>query len=268
MATIDVDPALSAYEALAPFYNAYTADYGHERWLGNLESRAVDLGLDGNELLDVACGTGHSFLPLLARGYEVTACDISPSMAERAAAAAAELGGADVRVADMRELPRLGAFDLVTCLDDALNYLLSDEELEEAMHGFARNLRPGGLVVFDLNTLGTYRGFFTRDAAVDSDGTFFCWRGEADEDAAPGVLASSTIEVFFPAAGDNGSWRRTRSRHVQRHHSPAHLRELLGRAGHELLDLRGQVTGEFLDPDPSEDRHVKFVYFARRSTRR
>ena len=31
-------------------------------------------------VLDVACGTGKSFLPLLERGYDVTACDISEAM--------------------------------------------------------------------------------------------------------------------------------------------------------------------------------------------
>ena len=40
--------------------------------------------LRGRRLLDVACGTGRSFLPMLERGYDVTACDISPAMAARA----------------------------------------------------------------------------------------------------------------------------------------------------------------------------------------
>ena len=41
-------------------------------------------------------------------------------------------GDADVRldVADMRELPDFGEFELVWALNDAVNYLLSAEELE------------------------------------------------------------------------------------------------------------------------------------------
>src|SRR4051812_2157103 len=106
MATQLQDPTCAAYDTLAPFYNSYTRRFGHEAWLSNLEAIARDHGLRGNRLLDVGCGTGKSFLPLLARGYEVTACDISPAMVERAVEAAA--GSAEVVVADARDLPVLG----------------------------------------------------------------------------------------------------------------------------------------------------------------
>src|SRR5437763_17171650 len=74
------DGALAAYEALAPYYDAYTEDYPHERWLADLERVAIDHGLRGRRLLDVACGTGKSTLPLVRRGYRACACDLSPAM--------------------------------------------------------------------------------------------------------------------------------------------------------------------------------------------
>jgi SAM-dependent methyltransferase len=254
------DPALAAYEALAPFYDTYTGGYDHERWLGNLEALARDHGLRGQRLLDVGCGTGKSFLPMLRRGYEVVACDISPAMVERARVVAGN--DADVLVADARNLPVLGRFDLVTALDDAFNYLLSEQELGDAFRGVARNLRPGGLLVFDLNTLATYRGFFARDAAMDADGAFMCWRGQGDPAAGPGCLSTSTVEVF--ASDDGECWSRTRSHHVQRHHPSEVVERLLADAGLQLVDRRGQLTGAALDPVGDEELHAKFVYVARR----
>src|SRR3954471_19522982 len=165
MATQLQDPTCAAYELLAPFYDRYTRRYGHERWLANLEAIAIDHGLRGSRLLDVGCGTGKSFLPLLARGYEVTGCDLSPAMVERARAAA--VGKAELLVAAARDLPVLGRFDLVTSLDDALNYVLSDEELGMAFAGVARNLRPGGLFMFDLTTIAAYRKYFALDMASE-----------------------------------------------------------------------------------------------------
>src|SRR3954467_11615980 len=152
MATQIEDPTVAAYELLAPFYDLYTHDYAHEELLGNIEGIAIEHGLIGRRLLDVGCGTGKSFLPMLARGYEVTACDISPGMVERAREAG-DASGAEVFVADARELPDIGAFDIAIALDDALNYLLADDELAMVFEGVARNLRPGGVFVFDLNTL-------------------------------------------------------------------------------------------------------------------
>ncbi|MEA2441772.1 MAG: hypothetical protein QOH76_3196 [Thermoleophilaceae bacterium] len=256
------DPARAAYDSLAPFYDRYTHDYDYDRWLTAIESVLLSHGFIGRCLLDVGCGTGKSFMPMLERGYEVTACDISPAMVEEARELAAGTD-AEILVADMRELPVLGRFDLVTSIDDALNYLLSEEELRMAFAGVARNLLPDGLFVFDLNTLRCYRQHFVRDTAVEVAGAFFCFRGEGDATCIePGAVVSSSIEVFTTDDGD--CWRRSSSRHVQRHHPPELVERLLRETGFELVDRRGQMTGAHLVPVGDEDAHMKLDYFARR----
>ena len=142
MATMTATPALLAYERLAPVYDDFTDGYDHDAWIDRLEQIARNHGANGPRLLDVACGTGKSFAPLIERGYDVWACDISPAMIERARLCA----GIDpdrVLVADMRALPELGAFELVTCLDDAVNYLLEVEDLVAAFAERGAPARPG-----------------------------------------------------------------------------------------------------------------------------
>jgi SAM-dependent methyltransferase len=256
------DPARTAYQEFAPFYDSYTQGYDHEAWLANIDEIAGSYGLRGNRLLDVGCGTGKSFMPMLARGYEVTACDVSPEMVDRALARAA---GSDARVevADLRDLPPLGRFDLVTCIDDPLNYLLTDTDLSRAFEGVARNLRPGGLFAFDLNTISGFRHYFQGPLVMDEDGTFFCWRPESDSvEVEPGGTFNAVIEVFAPD-GD-GRWQRFVTRHVQRHHPPPLVEELLTAAGFELLSCRGHVAGGRWTEVGDEDVHRKVDYFARR----
>ena len=256
------DPATTAYEAFAPFYDAYTHSYDHDRWLANLETIAVEAGLHGHRLLDVACGTGKSFMPMLGRGYEVTACDISPGMVERARQRSG-LEPTDVFVADMRDLPRLGEFDLATCLDDSLNYVLSEDELERALAGLARNVRPGGFFIFDLNSLTVYETLFSQNAIVATDEAMFCWRGTGEPGVEPGATCEATIEIFSENGGE--CWTPACSRHLQRHHGPALLQELLPMVGFELVELYGQVTGAKLEQPTDENRHLKLVYFCRRA---
>src|SRR6185369_2545917 len=110
------DHARVAYDAFARDYDDFTAHHDYEAWMTDLEAFALDAGLRGMRLLDVACGTGKSFGPLLERGYAVTACDLSPAMLALASAKAG--GRAELSVQDMRALPALGTFDLITCLDD------------------------------------------------------------------------------------------------------------------------------------------------------
>src|SRR5689334_1013287 len=194
--------ARAAYDAFAPHYDAFTADHDYESWTTTLERMARTHGLSGTRLLDVACGTGKSFLPFLDRGYEVTACDISPAMVERAAAKAGDR--VRVEVHDMRALPRLGAFDLVCGLDDAVNYALSAQELEATFTGMARNLAPGGVIVFDANSLVAYRTFFATMTVVADEGRVLVWDGHAPADFAPGALAQATLEAL--CRGDDGTW--------------------------------------------------------------
>jgi SAM-dependent methyltransferase len=249
--------ALGTYEAFAPFYDAFTSEYPYDEWLGDLEGWARECGLSGRRVLDVACGTGNSFMPMLARGYEVVGCDLSPSMVARARVKAA--GRAEVVAADMRALPWQGRFDLVTCVDDSMNYLLSAADLVAALHSMRRALAPGGLAVFDTNSLAAYRTGFAGELSLEADGNRFRWRGEGDRSHAPGDLAAATIELLAP-----GAEAVEIGRHVQRHHPAAAIRAACAEAGLRLLGVRGAHPDGGLDPEPDEERHQKLAFMTRR----
>jgi SAM-dependent methyltransferase len=259
--TVD-DHARVTYDAFARDYDAYTADHDYEAWMRDLEALAVDAGLRGRRLLDVACGTGKSFAPLLARGYSVTACDISPEMLERARARAD--GRVRLSVCDLRELPALGAFDLVTCLDDALNYLHTGEELVAAFSGIARNLAsPGGVAVFDLNSRLAYETFFGRLSVVASDGLVLVWRGRCPVPLAPGAFAVAAIEALRRV--DDGTWRSDVHEHRQRHHPRALVEASLAAAGLTVLRLGGMRPDGTLVPGFDEREHTKAIYVVGRA---
>ena len=253
--------ARGAYEALAPSYDVLTADYAHDSWLAALEELVAAHGLSGRRVLDVACGTGKSFLPLLRRGYEVTGCDISPAMLAQARAKAP---GVVLEEADMRALPVLGEFDLVTCLDDALNYLEAGDELLAALQGLRRNLAPAGIAVWDVNTEAMYRKAFAQTWAAESDDGLVLWRGGASDAFAPGGLARVVIDVFEPAAG---GWTRTTSSHRQRHWPAAAVAATARAAGLRILALRGQHHGVRLERRLDESVHPKAVFVACRDDR-
>jgi SAM-dependent methyltransferase len=247
--------ALLAYERLAPVYDRFTDSYDHDSWVERLESLARSHGLSGRRALDVACGTGKSFAPLLRRGYDIWACDISPAMVAEARRAGA-LDPSRVTVADMRELPELGAFELITCLDDAVNYLLDADELAGAFASAARLLSDDGVYVFDTNTLATYRDGFSARATFERPLADAIWRGETTGPIVPGVLCTASIEIGGSAAAV--------SRHVQRHHPEATIRTALASAGLACRAVLGQSTGGVLHEDADEDSHTKLVYVASR----
>lgn len=244
------DWAQRTYEAMAPVYDAFTGHYESEAWIADLIKVLESHGLTGKRLLDVGCGTGTSFLPMLAAGWEVTGCDISPAMLARAREKAGE--GVRLSVADMLDLPLFGEFDLVWALDDAINYLLSPEELGQALAGMRANLAPTGLLLFDVNELQAYRTFFAETTVVERDGQRLIWRGLASAEVPPGSICESEMEV---APGEVLT-------HRQRHFPEAEVRAALAHAGLECLDVYGHGL-DGIPTQPLEPTHTKAIYIAR-----
>jgi SAM-dependent methyltransferase len=244
------DWAERTYEAMAPVYDAFTGHYESEEWIVDLVEVLKRRGLTGNRLLDVGCGTGTSFLPMLARGWEVTGCDISPAMLKLAREKAGE--AVRLAIADMLDLPEFGEFDLVWALDDAVNYLLSPEELERALAGMRANLAPTGLLLFDLNELQAYRTFFAETTVIEREGRRLVWRGLASADVPPGSICESQMEV---APGEVLI-------HRQRHFPEAEVQAALAGGGLECIAVYGHGL-DGIPTQPLEPTHTKAIYIAR-----
>lgn len=246
------------FELFAPFYDRFTAHYDYDDWMITLEGLAREHGLRGSRLLDIACGTGKSFLPLIERGYSVTGCDFSQTMLDQARAKA----GPDVELllADMTDLPRLGEFDLATSMGEPVNYLATSEEVAAAFAGVRRNLRPGGIYVFDVNSRWAYESLFASDICYEREGWFFVWRGQA-QSFEPGAEARATIEAFQQREG--GGWDRYSDLHVQRHYPLEDVKQLLLGAGLEPIAIYGQ-SPDATTRDPDEGRHMKLIFMAKR----
>jgi SAM-dependent methyltransferase len=252
--------AKRAYEGMATAYDDFTAHHQDEAWIADLLAALEHHGLHGNRLLDVGCGTGKSFVPMLPRGWEVTGCDISPSML----ALAREKAGEAVRLeaADMLALPKFGEFNLVWALDDTVNYLLGSEELRLALTGMRENLAPSGLLLFDVNTLLAYRTFFAETAVVERQGRRMAWRGLAAPDVAPGSICESRLEIVL---GEDGAEPDEVVTHRQRHFPQSEVLAALELAGLEHLDTYGIYTDGIRRQPLDESTHTKAIYVARRA---
>lgn len=248
--------ARETYEAIASAYDEYVSALGYEneRWTGTILAQAEESGLEGRRLLDVGCGTGLSAIPMLDRGWEVTACDVSPSMLEIARGRIGDR--VELLLADMRELPELGEFDLVWALNEPVNYLANEGELEATLAGMGRNLAPQGVGALDTMTLKTVRFFFGEEAVVEGNGKRFLWRGSVSPEE---VLSGSTHDVSFEVEGEPSLTHLHRFRHFPE----AQVLAAIEAAGLRSVGVFGEEDGD-LYPGLDEERHTQAVYFFRR----
>jgi SAM-dependent methyltransferase len=245
----EADPAKLAYESFADAYDDFNAGNDYETWFGALLPRLEALGLREGALLDVACGTGRAFGPMLRRGWTITAVDISPAMVAKARGKHPE--GISFDVADMRELPVYGSFELVWALNDPVNYLLGDDDLATAITAMRANLAPDGLLVFDCNTQRLFAEFFGAAEEADRDERWR-WEGKGGD----GTFFESEV---------SGEGIDTHV-HRERHRPVDEVQRTLRAVGLEPLAAIGQhetEAGLVLADDWDEDRDHKILHVSR-----
>ncbi|MFH8463136.1 class I SAM-dependent DNA methyltransferase [Streptomyces sp. NPDC017991] len=117
----------------------------------------------GSRVLDLGCGTGRDAAQLHSAGRAVVGSDLSEEML--AYARDRHPGPRYVR-ADLRDFslgPAL--FDAVVCLDSALLYCHTNDDLDGFLASCRRNLVPGGLLVAEMRN-GAY--FLGRNDLLDT----------------------------------------------------------------------------------------------------
>lgn len=249
------DAALSTYEKFAQIYDDFNHQNNYEMWLGRkLLPELEQRGLRQGRVLDVGCGTGRAFPPLLKRGWEIHGCDLSPAMLERAR----EQFGDAVRldVADMRELPVFGEFELVLVMNDAVNYLLGEGDLERALRAIRPNLAPHGLLLFDTNSRLMYRlAYESGEDDVSKNGRSWTWTGHGrDDDSVPIYRVEITGDEIEPIVNE------------ERYFRIDEVEAALENAGYERLAVLGQRETEtevVLREPPDDEADHKIVYISR-----
>ena len=251
----------ATWDGLAEIYDQFSAFHDHAAWARQVDALVRAGGGVGRRLLDVGCGTGSSTAALRELGYEPVGVDISQRMLERAAA---KLGpGVELYRHDMRELPVLGRFDLISCISDGLNFLLDEADVMAALEGFRRNLASGGRVAFDVNTLAAFRTLYSSLIVRPSPERVVIFDGREATTLEAGDAVEAVSESLTPAASP--WWQRTRVVQRQRHHSRATIEAALSAAGLALVAVWGTDGAGGSEQPLDDERHNKAVYIAQRA---
>lgn len=136
-----------AFHELAQHYDAIMDHVDYARWA--LTTRALAGILDHPPThLDAACGTGTLLGAVCTNGWRCHGIDLSHAML----VAGRRQRDVPTATADLRALPFAASFDLVTCLFDSMNFLLTPADLHQGIAECARVLRDGGILYFDAVT--------------------------------------------------------------------------------------------------------------------
>lgn len=197
-------------------------------------------------VLDMTCGTGSQVFHLIKRGYNVTGADFSPGLLAIARARARK-DKTRVRfiAGDMRTL-QVGVFDAVVTIDSAVGHL-TKAGFEKSMRNIRRNLKAGGLYVFDIFNLSAMTNKVVANFAMywsRKSGDTRCHYVQCSTiDRQQGLLTSYDNYVFQKGAGKP---QTLKSKFSLQLYTAKELRDMLAKNGFDTLVQCGTDGSNFV----------------------
>ncbi len=248
---------MRAYSDFADVYDELMDNVPYAAWCENIAalieeygiSRPVDsdgicreepcgeealLKSERNLVLDLGCGTGTLTQLLRRKGYDMIGVDNSPEMLGIAMEKNAE-GGSGILylLQDMRELELYSTVGTVLSVCDCLNYLLEEEDLLRVFRLVNNYLYPGGLFLFDFNTIYKYSQVIGDTVIAENrEDCSFIWENYYHEQE---EINEYDLTVFVQEEGER--FRRFTENHLQRGYTPDTMCRLVVQAGMRVIRL-------------------------------
>lgn len=243
---------MEAYTGFAQVYDTFMDNVPYDEWGEYLVSLLKKYGVEDGLVLDMGCGTGAMTRYLDAHGYDMTGIDVSEEMLT----IAKEKSSSDILylLQDMREFELYGTMRAAVSICDSMNYILEEDDLLQVFSLVNNYLDPGGIFIFDLNTVYKYQEILGEQTiAEDREECSFIWDNFYDEEE---MINEYDLTVFVQEEGD--LFRRYCETHYQRAYSSETVKALIEKAGMEVLAIYDAFTCN--KPKPDSER----VYFVAR----
>lgn len=246
---------MEAYGRFAGVYDIFMDNVNYGEWTDYIIEALVQDGIKDGLVLELGCGTGTVTEMLADAGYDMIGIDNSEEMLAEAMEKRAE-SGHDILylLQDMQDFELYGTVRAVVSVCDSMNYVTEPEDLEYVFALVNNYLDPGGIFIFDLNTVYKYQEILGEQTiAEDREECSFIWDNFYDEEE---MINEYDLTVFVQEEGD--LFRRYCETHYQRAYSLETVRALIEKAGMEVLAIYDAFT--YNKPKPDSER----VYFVAR----
>lgn len=246
---------MDAYTSFASVYDLFMDNVQYGEWCAFLCKILAQHGITDGPVLDLGCGTGKMTRLMSEQGYDMTGID---NAAEMLQIAAMEPGEVPILylLQDMQDLELDGCVRAVYSVCDCVNYVLDEEELQQAFSRVHEYLEEDGVFIFDVNTSYKYTKLLAENTFAESrDEGSFIWDNYYNEEER---INEYDLTLFIPE-GDE-LYRRYTETHYQRNYETETLLKLLKNAG--FIDIC--VYDDYTDA-PLCETSERAVFVAKKS---
>lgn len=200
---------MKAYSVFAHIYDKMMDNIPYEEWKDYLLRMMYLYRVSPSaSIAELGCGTGTMTGLLVEEGLDVMGLDISSDMLAEARKKYPDISFLE---ADMRDFKLPEKKDVIVCICDSINYVLTTEDLVKTFSSVRENLKEGGIFIFDLKTKFFFENALDGRTYRDRGSGFRCtWKNHFD--------TSSNIHSYLLdiKVKDGGKWVSTQEVHRQR----------------------------------------------------
>ncbi len=219
---------MDAYTGFAGVYDALMDETPYREWCGYIVAKLRENGIRDGLVLELGCGTGALTELLAEAGYDMIGVDSSADMLGQAMRKKEEKR-LDILylMQDMREFELYGTVRAVVCCCDSVNYLTEPDDVACCFRLVNNYLDPGGLFLFDFNTVHKYRDLIG-DAVIaeNREDCSFIWENTYDAES-----RINQYDLTLYLREQDGRYRRHVETHEQRGYEYEEMSRLIRSAG-------------------------------------
>lgn len=242
---------MSNYNNFSHFYDVLTFDVNYKKRAKYIISLFKKFHKEPTLLLDLACGTGGFSAEFAKSGIDVIGVDKSEGMLSIAQEKNLRLKKKVLYLCQSaEELDLYGTVDGAVCCLDSINHITESEALSEVFKKVALFLEPECLFIFDVNTLYKHKEILGNNSyKMRKKGINCSWINKYNDE-------DKTVEIELEFSFKTSLFKRGYSTEkiIEKAYDDEELKELLNKAGFEVLAVYGEMTE--IPPKPDSQRNI------------
>lgn len=170
------------YEDFSYIYDKLSFDLDYEGYANNILKLVEEYKIKKENMLELAAGSGMLTNYFFDEFKNIDALDISPDMLN-VFAEKYDNDNVNLIYYDMVEFENPDKYDLIVILLDSINYVTDPKELQKLFDNCYKNLKDGGLLVFDINSEYKMKEVFGSNCYVyEYEDIFYTWDNFYEDD--------------------------------------------------------------------------------------
>ena len=228
------------YKDFAYIYDKLSFDIDYEKYAENIKTLIKNYKIKNERILELAAGSGMLTRHFFNDFKNIDALDLSVDMLN-VFASKYDRENVNLIYYDMIDFSNENTYDVIVILLDSINYVTDPNDLKKLFENSYKNLKEGGLIIFDINSEKKIKEVFGSNSYVyEYEDIFYTWVNDYYDEIVD-------MHLDFFVENEDGTYKRIKEFQQERLYTRDFIKRLIKEVGFKDIreydeDSFGKVT--------------------------